>query len=805
MEDADDFKAAYDIAQRSDERGRLALERCGVCQNQHPAVRRLPYNVRLCAACQHWDDARHVFACQGSVFALSLHSLQMFAPSKTIQDLQQNTECVLCTTVLKGVQQRIPALQVTGRSPSHSLKIFNGGPYYFAGPEHVVPPNAKDYSSKDCVIRCVIWLAVHPDPESYVEMNRAVFRQGGTWLDNSFGLQVDLHYSSLGTGLFDVCIWEESYIPIDGLLRRLETCDKHHEHRFVPHDSAHHDSVTFRVIDVERLGVVEAPRGAKHVALSYVWKAAAPAQIDRLESSNVQALQQNGALTQNKLSGLIWDAMSLCRDLGERFLWVDRLCIVQDDADDSRAQIAAMDWIYSSASLTIVAAVSDVSSLGLPGVRGRPRKHSVFDHMRQLYTDNPAVRDNMRLAIDGSVWNTRGWTFQERILSQKIVLISDYASYFLCPQDAYQEDLGSVPSYLSESSTRHAESCSITPLGNIMDFSEFCDTVEQYTSRNLSFETDILNAFVGVTNVLTAQLDTETMYGLPESHLAEALLWGPATTNPMRRREGVPEIPSWSWAAWTGTLQYKTALGNFQSEHDPDAVGALVRFHSSQSGRLREVRSAERWFGMDMRTVVAGDTVAVNTIKGRAAYWPQDMTKMWQTCPHNPWTSRAHRSIDGSTVTTATRHPGALLFNTTVASLHLRLVAQYLDRAVIDVCDRQLRSVGRLMKMSHGYMQTWIDLNQIYDFIVICAAVLPPFERRGPTKDNDLWDTAVFGDGALDRHFPSRKVLSPWMLRVMMVERDLDNPVIRRRLAVGSIEVRCWQFCEPRWEPIILV
>ena len=60
--------------------------------------------------------------------------------------------------------------------------------------------------------------------------------------------------------------------------------------------------------------------------------------------------------------------MQLASLLGFRYIWVDALCIIQDDPTDQSYQIGEMATIYSSASLTILAASGENSDAGLPGL-----------------------------------------------------------------------------------------------------------------------------------------------------------------------------------------------------------------------------------------------------------------------------------------------------------------------------------------------------------------------------------------------------------------------------------------------------
>ncbi|KAK1636350.1 heterokaryon incompatibility, partial [Colletotrichum phormii] len=90
-----------------------------------------------------------------------------------------------------------------------------------------------------------------------------------------------------------------------------------------------------------------------YVALSYVWGQASSATA---MLANIAALQAPGALDGQEIPATIQEAMDLTRLLGERYLWVDRLYIVQDDEDAKHAQLRGMADIYAGALLTIVAA-----------------------------------------------------------------------------------------------------------------------------------------------------------------------------------------------------------------------------------------------------------------------------------------------------------------------------------------------------------------------------------------------------------------------------------------------------------------
>jgi len=134
----------------------------------------------------------------------------------------------------------------------------------------------------------------------------------------------------------------------------LGTCETSHVPSCVPQTATFF--FPFRVIDVFEYKVVTNPRNHRYAALSYVWGAAPMLKPMR---SNMQMLSQRGALGPSSTFSppvplTIQDAITVCQNMGLRFLWVDALCIIQDSDKDKGQQIGAMDKIYGSASLTIV-------------------------------------------------------------------------------------------------------------------------------------------------------------------------------------------------------------------------------------------------------------------------------------------------------------------------------------------------------------------------------------------------------------------------------------------------------------------
>src|SRR5205814_2303277 len=113
----------------------------------------------------------------------------------------------------------------------------------------------------------------------------------------------------------------------------------------------------------------------------------------------------------------IQDAVEVTRKVGLRYLWVDKYCINQQDTLEKQQQIAVMGDIYADTEITIVAAFGDDVDAGLPGVasiRRNVQPSARFGEICVVSTLPCPV-----ISINAAKWATRGWTFQEAILSKR--------------------------------------------------------------------------------------------------------------------------------------------------------------------------------------------------------------------------------------------------------------------------------------------------------------------------------------------------------------------------------------------------
>jgi len=163
-----------------------------------------------------------------------------------------------------------------------------------------------------------------------------------------------------------------------------------------------------RLVDVANECLVELRGPCRYLTLSYVWGGV---NNVRLTSSNKTSLMKNGVLQTiwDMLPRTVQDAIEFVKALGERFLWVDALCLIQNDTVDMRSGIEVMDLIYEKAALCLIAAYGDSANAGLPGVSGGTRL--VTNHVEQIQPGiTLAVYNDLDHLLRPSTYNRRAWT-----------------------------------------------------------------------------------------------------------------------------------------------------------------------------------------------------------------------------------------------------------------------------------------------------------------------------------------------------------------------------------------------------------
>ena len=198
------------------------------------------------------------------------------------------------------------------------------------------------------------------------------------------------------------------------------------------------DQSACRLIDFRQKCVVAAPARYQYLTFSYVW---GDVRQPLLLRANCATPGMEGAIdaTRPQPPRTITDAMMPCKLLGGRYRWVDSLCLVQDELEESPDQIANMGLVYEKAKATIVNASGVNSDAGLPGV-GFPRA-AVRERIGIQGANYATDFTRRTIAAESSKWNTRAWTLQEQYLSTQMLMFTDEQVFFACRECAWFEDV----------------------------------------------------------------------------------------------------------------------------------------------------------------------------------------------------------------------------------------------------------------------------------------------------------------------------------------------------------------------------
>lgn len=327
---------------------------------------------------------------------------------------------------------------------------------------------------------------------------------------------------------------------------------------------------TKRVIAVAEEGIPNPPR---YVALSYVWGGP---QLVRLQKNNLERFGREGLSAERDLHPSIRDAIDVMQKLGETYLWVDALCIIQDDPVNVREQIAQMGQIYQAAVLTLIAAPDAPSSQCLPGISpssSRQQQGVIRLENMALVTSATAEFSSTIEATEYSSWSTRAWTMQESLLSRRRLIFTQQQVHFACQTCDWCEDMH-LESSVYKREREHTlvnqnelalSDASLLSTNDFMFEVAYQKLVREYSARCLTDEMDRFNAIQGILSVISerSQPRREFFWGIAVDAFEIQLCWsgdfdgdvwlsgkaGVMESLPCATAS-VPEFPSFSWLRW---------------------------------------------------------------------------------------------------------------------------------------------------------------------------------------------------------------------------------------------------------------
>jgi len=361
----------------------------------------------------------------------------------------------------------------------------------------------------------------------------------------------------------------------------MESCDKNHPECY-NFSSGGHPTLPSRVLDVRPTSNGMDPslhisngQQAPFMCLSYCWGDSLPIRTTR---ETIAGFRER--ISWNQLPQSFQDAVSVARFLGISYLWIDSLCIIQDDAQDWESEAAQMANIYGRSTLTIAATQSSSPNAGLfqilPDSLDRAISPSVLPpNAPPLYYRSAISHEELQNCMDDQVSTKqerafpllrRAWAYQEHLLSPRIVHFTARELVWECSQTMSccctpANTIG--PGLQKQVSSLLGIQAGNSPLTSEQDlFTLWYQIVTCYTTKNLTRESDRLVALSGIAKKAQIKLNSEYLAGLWEEDLARGLVWNAClTTNcprvPTARRPLQYRAPSWSWASVEGQVEWK--------------------------------------------------------------------------------------------------------------------------------------------------------------------------------------------------------------------------------------------------------
>ena len=349
----------------------------------------------------------------------------------------------------------------------------------------------------------------------------------------------------------------------------IHACDAGHTPCHLPTLPLRPDQ-DIRLIDVLNHSIVSATTAEKYVILSYVWgKDVRPVLVQ----DSVLQCSSLGGLRDLVIPRTISDAIQLVKDIGYRYLWVDSLCIVQDDNRDKQRQIPIMDSIYSNAGLVIIVAANSHASAGIPGIHHTQRRISQRQETiksTQSITAQPSVQQ----VLEQSVWNTRGWTFQEAILSRRALVFTESLVYWNCQYDTWREDISSESPVYGLLLTQDNSIWELPQEIHTCRTRSYCELAERFSQRTFKDQGDVLWAFIGILRLNAYLFRDGFIWGHPHEILDSTLLWSEVSqcvgihSRPACHADltdgsiNILPYPSWSWLSTNVQVSFKDPCGD---------------------------------------------------------------------------------------------------------------------------------------------------------------------------------------------------------------------------------------------------
>ena len=331
-----------------------------------------------------------------------------------------------------------------------------------------------------------------------------------------------------------------------------------------------------------------------YATLSHVWGSGSPI---KLLSKNLLEFKQGIPFV--RLPPTFADAVQLTDALGLSYLWIDSLCIIQDDPLDWEAESTAMCDVYRGSTINIAAS----ASLDCQGGLFRQRNLLSFTPcvLPTISGDHALVCVNSKTGpVAREPLSGRAWAVQERLLAPRTVHFTTNSVHFECHSGTVSDIVrldhyGAPMVHHDEGNNWAADNYLVDSGGGLSEkflLERWKRVVTIYTEEQLTHESDKLIAIAGLAKFfqdLWPDPNITYLAGLWSFNLRFWLLW--RTTSSTRHGKNLKTscAPSWSWASAKGPIEWpeRSRYGSATRIIEARTIPPNNPFGSVQGGYIR--------------------------------------------------------------------------------------------------------------------------------------------------------------------------------------------------------------------------
>lgn len=322
----------------------------------------------------------------------------------------------------------------------------------------------------------------------------------------------------------EVCSSSENRLSdheiIDLATQWLSDCDKRHT---LCRPASWNPKLPSRLLEIKpesirlrnTLGI---PNQTKYATLSHCW---GPNGVN-FKLTKDSLIDFRTRIRHESLPKTFQDAIFVTRRLALEYLWIDSLCIIQDDPEDWRIESVGMSDVYGNFYINIAASSANDSSEGfLSGHVGSERLQvtaRACKNEQECFQTLEVIPEGMvNQAISRSVLSRRGWVLQERLLSRRTLYFTDTQLFWECDALlACESFVGGVPN-IERVADDHISK------GNLSN--EWANILFKYTSCELTQRRDMLVALSGIIKKMENLMQDTCVAGIWKSDVECQLLW----------------------------------------------------------------------------------------------------------------------------------------------------------------------------------------------------------------------------------------------------------------------------------------